>query len=223
MDFKNIKMAEIQKRQIAYKVKIGDIHKGEYVQEAGWTPNYVLIDEKKVSRVNIIGVIVNIEQGIEAQSFDVEDDSGRISVRFFEEKEQLKELNVGEIVLIIGRPREYNNEKYIVPEIIKEVDGNWLELRTFELEKDVGEENEEKRDDENKERGVDVEEVEIEEVNEGKDGGSEEVIKIIKEEDKGDGVDYERVLEKVKNEKFIKILLEEGEIFEIKPGKLKVL
>ncbi len=216
-------MAEIQKRQIAYKVKIGDIHKGEYVQEAGWTPNYVLIDEKKVSRVNIIGVIVNIEQGIEAQSFDVEDDSGRISVRFFEEKEQLKELNVGEIVLIIGRPREYNNEKYIVPEIIKEVDGNWLELRTFELEKDVGEENEEKRDDENKERGVDVEEVEIEEVNEGKDGGSEEVIKIIKEEDKGDGVDYERVLEKVKNEKFIKILLEEGEIFEIKPGKLKVL
>jgi len=223
LDFKNIKMAEIQKRQIAYKVKIGDIHKGEYVQEAGWTPNYVLIDEKKVSRVNIIGVIVNIEQGIEAQSFDVEDDSGRISVRFFEEKEQLKELNVGEIVLIIGRPREYNNEKYIVPEIIKEVDGNWLELRTFELEKDVGEENEEKRDDENKERGVDVEEVEIEEVNEGKDGGSEEVIKIIKEEDKGDGVDYERVLEKVKNEKFIKILLEEGEIFEIKPGKLKVL
>jgi len=221
LDFKNIKMAEIQKRQIAYKVKIGDIHKGEYVQEAGWTPNYILIHENKVSRANIIGVIVNIEQGIDAQSFDVEDDSGRISVRFFEEKEQLKDLSVGEIVLIIGRPREYNGEKYIVPEIIKEVEGSWLELRTFELKKEnVGNE----KDTEIKEKaGEKVKGVEIEDVKEEKGGIAENVIKIIKECDDGEGADYEEVLEKVKNEKLINSLMEEGEIFEIKPGKLKVL
>ena len=215
-------MAEIQKRQIAYKIKIGDIHKGEYVQESGWTPNYILIDERKISRANIVGVIVNIEQGIDAQSFDVEDDSGRISVRFFEEKEQLKDLNVGEIVLIVGRPREYNGEKYIVPEIIKEVNGDWLELRAFELKKD---ESVEKKENEGNYQQIKEEEIEIEDVgNAGsKENIVEEIIGIINGLDKGDGADYEEVLEKVKNKKLIKSLLEEGEIFEIKPGKLKVL
>ena len=215
-------MAEIQKRQIAYKIKIGDIHKGEYVQESGWTPNYILIDERKISRANIVGVIVNIEQGIDAQSFDVEDDSGRISVRFFEEKEQLKDLNVGEIVLIVGRPREYNGEKYIVPEIIKEVNGDWLELRAFELKKD---ENVEKKENEGNYQQIKEEEIEIEDVGNvgSKENIVEEIIGIINGLDKGDGADYEGVLEKVKNKKLIKSLLEEGEIFEIKPGKLKVL
>ncbi|MCK5854229.1 MAG: hypothetical protein KAG56_03340, partial [Sulfurovaceae bacterium] len=51
----------------------------------------------------------------------------------------------------------------------------------------------------------------------------EEVIKQIKILDKGDGADYEDVLNKVKDEKMIQMLLEDGEIFEIKPGKLKLL
>ena len=63
----------------------------------------------------------------------------------------------------------------------------------------------------------------IEDVKEEKGGIAENVIKIIKECDDGEGADYEEVLEKVKNEKLINSLMEEGEIFEIKPGKLKVL
>ena len=51
-----------QKRQVAEKIRIKDILGGRYIQEEGWTPNYVETDNgKKVSRVNIIGAVVEKE------------------------------------------------------------------------------------------------------------------------------------------------------------------
>ena len=41
-------MEKSQKRQVAYKVKINDILKGEYIKEEGeWSPNYIVIEDKK--------------------------------------------------------------------------------------------------------------------------------------------------------------------------------
>ena len=52
-------MDKIQKRQVAYKTAISDILKADYVKEEGeWVPNYVKIGDKKVSRVNILAVVV---------------------------------------------------------------------------------------------------------------------------------------------------------------------
>ena len=34
-------MANQQKRQIAYKVRINDLLGGKYVKEEGWNPNYI--------------------------------------------------------------------------------------------------------------------------------------------------------------------------------------
>ena len=52
-------MQESQRRQIAYKVKIGDLINGRYVREEGWQPNYIVIgDGRQVSRVNMIGIVV---------------------------------------------------------------------------------------------------------------------------------------------------------------------
>ena len=41
--------------------------------------------------------------------------------------------------------------------------------------------------------------------------------------DSGDGADYELLVEKVGDERIITTLLEEGEIFEVTPGRLKAL
>ena len=53
-------MPEIRKRQIAYKIRIKDILEGKYVKEEGWNPNYIVTaNEKEVSRVNIIGIVID--------------------------------------------------------------------------------------------------------------------------------------------------------------------
>ena len=55
---------------------------------------------------------------------------------------------------------------------------------------------------------------------------NEEIYLLIKRLDTGDGVAIDDVINKFNNaeaEKILNILLEKGDIFEVKPGKLKVL
>jgi RPA family protein len=199
---------EIQKRQIAYKVLVKRILDGEYIKEEGWTPNYIIIDGEKVSRINIVGVIVSINEERENKELLLEDKSGRIPIRIFEQTENNKHLSIGDIVTVIGRPREYGEEKYVVPEIIKKVEKGWLELRLIELRE---------------KKPITKEETGYEEIVKKIKVDPEEIIRMIKTTDKGEGADYEEIVEKIKDERTIRNLLEEGEIFEIKPGKLKIL
>ena len=56
-------MADSQKRQIAYKIRIKDLISGEYIKEEGWDPNYIkTLNGINVSRVNLIGTVVAKER-----------------------------------------------------------------------------------------------------------------------------------------------------------------
>ena len=197
-----------QKRQVAYKVRIKDILDGDYIKEEGWMPNYIrLIDGTKVSRVNIIGTIVLKTDEQNYRSILIDDGSGKLPVRSFEKYEVFDGVGIGDVVLIIGRPREFG-EKYIVPEVIKKIeDPAWIEVRKAELKKpEVGVSEE-------KVNGVAV-------------SPADKIFSLIKEADKGAGVDVEDIIKKSnisEAEKIIRTLLEEGEIFELKPGIVKIL
>jgi len=218
-------MEKSQKRQIAYKVKINDILKGEYVKEEGeWVPNYIKVENKKVSRVNLMAVVVS-KQNLENtnyQSLLIDDCSGKISIRSFEEHNNFNYIEVGDFVLVIGRPREYFNEKYIVSEILKKIeDPLWVEIRKLELESKGGV-KEQIKDTESElvDRDEDVKEEQIE------DGINKKIFNLIKETDVGEGADTQEVITKSnidEAEEIIKKLLKQGEIFEIKHGRLKVL
>ena len=228
------KQPQNQTRQIAYKTSIGNILEGEYVKEEGWIPNYVLSGDEKLSRINLVGVVVAKSDSAENGEFLLEDKSGKIPVRFFEKSALFEKLVIGDFALVIGRPREYNGQKYVVPEIIKQVEKGWFELRmleiggVFKLQKEGGKEDikkggsvevfpkEETKEENEKEKGL-MNEIIKSKIN------SEDVLGFIRVLDKGEGADYEEVLEKARDEKILKNLLEEGEIFEIRPGKLKVL
>ncbi len=202
-------MEKQQKRQVAYKVRIKDILDGEYVKEEGWMPNYVrLVDGAKVSRVNIIGTIVLKTDEQNYKSIIIDDASGKLPVRSFEEHELFNGVEIGDVVLIIGRPREFG-EKYIVPEIIKKInDQAWIEVRKVELKKPELKVNEEKID----EKAI--------------SNPADKIFSLIKEADKGNGVDIEDIIKRSNisdAEKIIRGLLEEGEVFELKPGRIKVL
>ena len=205
---------EKTKRQVAHKVRIKDVLSGAYVKEEGeWSPNYVLFKDLHISRANIIGAVIGAEE--ENKSFVINDGSESIQVRSFEQKDF--DVKVGDIVLVVGRPREFNSERYMMPEIVKKIsDKRWAELRKLELRlKDLKQKPK-------KEGSVQTEDL----VEESPQQGPENIINMIKELDKGDGADIQEVIDRSKEsgaDNTIKNLLKEGEIFEVKPGMLKIL
>jgi len=204
---------QYQERQVAVKVKIKEIMEGSYVVEEGWKPNYLLTKGgKKVSRANVVGVVLDKEERGAIANLVLDDGSGKIVIRSFEEIKNLKEIAVGEGVLVVGKIRVYNDEKYISPEIIKKVDNTWLKVRSLEL----GEEKEEVKVEEEKE--------EVEE--EFFDSKNKKIIELIKELDKGEGALIEEVKEKLamdNSEEIIEKMLESGDIFQNSAGRVKVL
>ncbi|PIN79317.1 hypothetical protein COY26_04100 [Candidatus Woesearchaeota archaeon CG_4_10_14_0_2_um_filter_33_10] len=217
-------MPEPQKRQIAYKARIADLINGGYVKEEGWTPNYIITKQgKHISRINLIGTVISkTEEGSEYQSLVVDDGSGTISLRLFEKNDNVKNIEIGDVVLLIGRPREYGSEKYIVPEIIKKINNKkWIDVRKIEL----GIENLKTKKDELGKEEVVVEKID-DSTKEKTASNPQIVYEAVKELDSGQGVDIDKVIKKTgirDAEEIIKKFLREGEMFEIRPGKIKIL
>ncbi|MBI2139147.1 hypothetical protein HYU13_06150 [Candidatus Woesearchaeota archaeon] len=203
-----------QKRQVAFKMLIGDIALGEYIREEGeWMPNYISRGSRKISRVNIMGIVVTkeVQENGVAQNIVMDDSSGRIAIRTFGENVGFDDIKAGDGVLVIGRPREYLNERYIVAEIIKKIpDLCWIELRKKEMGPSA------------------IPELPPWEMPEFADAPKDTILKVyefIRSNDKGEGIDAQKVLEGLglEEDTTIQRMLAEGEIFEIRPGKLKVM
>ena len=131
----------------------------------------------------------------------------------------LDKIGVSDIVLIIGRPREFSSEKYILIESIKKIPPAWAKVRKLELEKNLIGEIIKKKGNKvvSDKHSIEENVVDL--------GPHNRVFRLIKELDKGEGVSIEELSSRniIDIDKVIDILLKEGDIFEIKPGKLKVL
>lgn len=228
-------MAEFQKRQPAYFVEVKEILVGEYTKTEGWEPNYITTSfGLKASRVNVIGTIIEKDQ----MTITIDDSSGIIVIRTFEEFKPFEEINTGDFVSVIGKIREYNDTKYITPEICTKLDPAWKEYKTenIELVKKLFKEGRiEQPELETKDAtfssGTEVvQEIVATAVEEttNTDATSllDDIIKYIDENDSGEGVEKVRVLDHFDSEEVISALnslIMEGDIFEIKPGVFKVL
>jgi len=214
-------LAQQIKRQVAEKHWIADLKAGQYIKEEGLRPNYVLLkNNHKVSRVNLVGTVVSNNNDMGYRDVCVDDGSAKISVRAFEQMPSMDALSIGDTVFIIGRPREYGKEIYVLPEIIKKIENmKWLEVRQLELNKNkIVPSNQDMPED------IDIpEEEDAEEIVEDKGTGA--VKEAIKSLDSGSGADYEDIIKKTgpDAEKIISNLLKNGDAFEVSPGKLKLL
>lgn len=216
--------SDSSKRQVAFKVSVEEIMNNKYIKEDGWLPNYIAVGDKKVSRVNIIGVIVSKdiqETDVVSQNFILDDGSGRLPLRFFEPKTSIE---IGDVVAVIGRPREFGAERYLVPEIIKKIeDQRWVNVRRIELaleKQRMRAAPVQKIDEPAEELSVETEEF-VEDSN-----PLNKMLRIIKEMDSGTGADFEDLSNKLGSsdaEALVKKLLEQGDVFEVKPGRYKVL
>lgn len=212
------KMPELEQksyqRQIAYKVSIFDILNGNFTKDE-FSAGYINLNGLNISRTNIIATIVyKSDQNSSYASAVIDDGTGRISLRSFENNIIFSKADIGDVVLVIGKIRDFNSEKYIIPEIIKKINNfAWVDVRKLELRKRISID-----DDYNKDEVKDS----SEEINDS----NEEVYSIIKRLDKGDGVPIDDIIKSSNNSKvenIINKLLENGEIFEIKSGMVKVL
>jgi len=205
-----------QKRQVAHKVGICDVLKGDFIKDE-LSAGYIKLNDSMVSRVNVIAVIVDKSEAAGNSSVIIDDGTGRILLKSFDGAGLFSGLDVGDVVLTVGRIREFNSERYIVPELLKKT-GNtlWMAARKLELEK-RGYLMEAGKDANAADRNIDVS-IDL--------PASDEIYSLIKDLDNGEGVSFDEIIGKFKGseaENAINKLLENGNIFEIRPGRLKVL
>ena len=202
---------KFQKRQTAYKIRANAILDSKYIKTEGFEPNYLEVDGQEISRINIIGVIVEKSSQYSQGILAIDDGTGKISARVFENNVSLNNLAIGDIVL--------SSEKYILIETIKKIDSGWAKVRKLELKESIVNSKPPPNDDIIASNNEDSAE-EVVATN-----STNEIVKLIKELDKGNGVSVEDIPSKnIKDiDKIIDMLLKEGDIFEIKPGRLKVL
>jgi RPA family protein len=204
------------KRETAIICTVQDLLLGEFVKTEGWSPSYFATDVGDISRANLLGVIVSKEEN----GLIMDDGSGQILLRSFEAN-SFHLFEVGDFVLVVGRPRMYNNQKYVMPEILKKIDSAWAEFRKAQLE--LGRKPITRHVKETK-ASVEEDSVEEKPINH-----FQTILEFIKDLDSGDGASSEEVIKRssaknVKNaDELIRKLIEEGEIFEIRPGRLKLL
>ena len=202
------------KRNIAYKIKIGDIGIGKPIFNQDKFLHLEL-GIKKMVRVNVIGNIVDKfeSEGDKKYIFyKLDDGSGQISIKVFgEDVVKFKDFIQGQTVVIIGLLRNWNNETYITPEIIKEMDVKYLLIRKLEIEKD------------RKQHAPEVGKKQILAL-------KDRILEDIKKSENENGIEKQKLLDKYGIEASIEIinqeiqkLLEDGIIFEPKPNLLRYL
>jgi RPA family protein len=202
------------KRNIAFKLRIGDILIGKPIFEQEKF-KYLELGSKNVARVNVVGNIVERydSEGEKKYSFfKLDDGSGQISLKVFgDDVEKFKSVEQGLTVTIIGFVRNWNNETYITPEMIKEQDPKYLLIRKLENEK---ERNNEAAPIEDKAEFTAVKDKILATIKSAEEEGGIEMDKII--------INLQDLSPEIINQEVQK-LLEEGIVFEPRPGKVRYL
>jgi len=211
-------MAEIRKRETAYKLRIGDLLRGKQIFEQNEGPNqrlqFIELGNKIILRVNIVGNVVDkFESEGERRfaSITLDDGSGQIRARVFgEDIARFKDITQGDTLIIIGLLRSFNQELYILPEIIRKTEPKYLLVRKLEIEKEIPKQLTQEQKQEVK-------------------ALRDEVIDLIKNAEEREGIDKEEIIMKLKQSnpqiisQEIKKLLEEGIIYEPRPGRVRYL
>jgi RPA family protein len=133
-----------RKRSVAAKLAIQDIQDGELI--ANDQGNVVGVETflGQVSRVNIIASVVDRYQATQDRldgeekgfaTITLDDGSGVIRTKMWGElAAKLAHIEVGDLVVVVGRIRSFQGETYINGEVVRRLeDPNWETVRLLEL------------------------------------------------------------------------------------------
>lgn len=199
------------KRHIAFKFRIGDILSGKQIFNGERFQNLEL-DGRNILRVNVVGNIIERFDSSSEKKYSfltLDDGSGQIGVKAFgDDVSKIKNLTQGQTILVIGVLRSFNNEVYITPEIIRILDSKYLLVRKLEIEKS------------RRKSALGIPKEQIVAV-------KDRILNTIKNSEQGIETDQiENILRDISPEiirQEIQKFLEEGIIFEPRPGRIKYL
>ncbi|MEM4259322.1 MAG: OB-fold nucleic acid binding domain-containing protein [Candidatus Pacearchaeota archaeon] len=197
------------KRNVAFKMRIGEILAGKVILD-GERFKFLESSGKQIVRVNVIANVIDkyIQDGEKKYAtITIDDASGQIKLKAFgDDIEKFMQLNQGDTILVIGTLRTWNNEIYITPEIIKKKEPAYLLVRKLEIEKDA------------------PKIIAKEQLIELKD----KIIQMIKNSENDGGANIDQIIMNLKEapeiiNQEIKKLLEDGVVYEPRPGKIRYL
>lgn len=199
---------EQKKRNVAFKLRIGDILKSKPIIQEGRLL-HVELGDKTIVRVNLVANVVDKFVSLGEKKYvtlTLDDASGQMRVKAFGDDASFAEkFSQGDTLQVIGTIREYNSELYLTPEILKSVDPKWLLVRKLEIQN--------QRKDSPLKANAPLRDL---------------ILEKIKESEKDQGIDVDALIMDIEaspaliNQEITK-LLEEGLVYEPRPGRLRYL
>jgi len=128
----------MQERLVAKKLDIKTLYTGQYVIQEGFNPNYIEIGGERISRVRILATVIDkfLSEDGNYGTITLDDGTDTIRAKAFQDLRIIEPIEKGDVVDVIGKIREYNEERYLQPEIIVKIeDPNFEVLRKLELRK----------------------------------------------------------------------------------------
>jgi len=229
-----------KERQTAYKVSIGLLlsSKISFTEERF---DHLDINGKKVMRVSLVANIIEkyVSDNKPYATFTLDDGTGQIRAKFFEDINLLEDINVGDTVLLVGWLRHFNDELYLQPEIVKKLDVRWIIARKLELERDYGrnvmqiqqprqemEQSFPRANEYNEEVTVHEEKIEMskEEKPKKEHNLKDDILDLVTKNN--EGIDIEKIILSLNYpvaeiNSAITELIEEGKIYEPQPGRIR--
>jgi RPA family protein len=210
-------MPELKKRETAHKLRVSDILRANQIFEETESANkklrFIELGNRQIIRVNVIANVVDRYESDGERRFasiTIDDGSGQIRARVFgDDINKFVDIVQGDTVLIIGVMRSFNQELYILPELIRKQDPRYLLVRKLEIEKSFI-------------APLPKQKQEIRILR-------EEIVKMIRDAEASEGIDKEEIIIKIKSaqpeiiNQEIKKLLEEGVIYEPRPSRVRYL
>lgn len=132
------------KRLTAIKANISDIVNSHFIRKEGLDPSYVLTDiGMKISKVKILGTVVDkfISEEGNYSAITINDDTGSIRIKVFKENVSiLDNIDIGDLVVVVGKLKQYSDEIYIIPNFVRKLnDPNLFLLHKLEVLKNFKE------------------------------------------------------------------------------------
>ncbi|MFB6180650.1 MAG: OB-fold nucleic acid binding domain-containing protein [Candidatus Nanohalobium sp.] len=244
-----------QKRQTAKITDTEELNNGKYFQREGFEPNFLLTpDGRRLSRARLVGTVVDsfINDDETYASLTLDDGKDTTQVKFFNEVERMEDYEIGDILEVVGKVREYQGQIYLDGEVLQDTDvqkellhrlriqkerEKWKQIKeTVKQLKESGKSQEEIE----KEMAGKLDEDEVDALlqsfgeqfnntgTEERENMEKEVLNTIEELDEGDGADYSQIIDELdapedQLEDTINSLLSDGTCYEPQPGKIKKL
>jgi RPA family protein len=110
----------MQERLVAKKMDIKSLYTGQYTVQEGFNPNYIEINGERISRVRVLATVIDkfLSEDGNYGTITLDDSTDTIRAKAFQDLRIIEPIEKGDVVEVVGKIREYNEERYIQQKLL---------------------------------------------------------------------------------------------------------